>query len=293
MLIRQAIMRKAGAIASAAGPLRRARLECWYRMLVWRAAVSPRPLVLVYQMGKVASSSITQALLQVEDLHVFQVHPMSPDGLRHARDATRRRAPSTDDLVMYALGRALYRGIIKAGRRAKIITLVREPIDRNISFYFQNLDFLWSTADAHKKVGLGRLLEEFLDRFDHDETLGWFDYEFKAALGVDLYAHEFPHDLGHLRLDAGRHEILVLRSDLEDAAKAGCLAEFLGVEGVTLAPANAAAQKPYADTYREFRRRLRLPERYVNHMLDSKYARHFFSPGERDVLRSRWLREGG
>lgn len=286
-------MGQAGAIASAAGLLRRARMECWYRMLVWRAAVSRRPIVLVYQMGKVASSSITQALRRVDDLCVFQLHVMSPDGLRHLHAALRRRGLPADWMEMYVLGRALYRGIVEAGRGAKVITLVREPIGRNISFYFQNLDMLWKTADAHEKVGLGRLLEEFLDRFDHDDTLEWFDLEFKAALGVDLYAHEFPHALGHLRLDTGRHEILVMRSDLNDAAKAKCLAEFLGVEGVTLVPENVSAQKPYADTHREFLRKVRLPEGYVNRMLDSKYARHFFSPEERDALRSKWSGEGG
>ncbi|HEX8284967.1 MAG TPA: putative capsular polysaccharide synthesis family protein [Pyrinomonadaceae bacterium] len=280
-------------IASAAGLLRRARLECWYRLLVWRAAVSPRQIVLVYQMGKVASSSITQALRRVVGLRVFQLHLLSPDGARRLRARMRRKGASAADAEMYVLARTLHRGIVKAGRKAKVVTLVREPIGRNISFYFQNLDMLWETADAHEKVGLGRMLEEFLDRFNHDDTLEWFDSEFKAALGVDIYAHEFPHALGHLRLDTGRHEILVLRSDLDDAAKAKCLAEFLGVEGVTLVRENASGQKPYADAHREFLRELRLPEEYVSHMLDSKYARHFFSPEERDALRSKWLREGG
>jgi hypothetical protein len=286
-------MGKAGAIASAAGLLRRARLECRYRMLVRSAVVRPRPVVLVYQMGKVASSSVTQALRRVDGLRVFQLHEMSPDGLRHLRAALRQGGVPADWLETYVLCRALYRDIVEAGRRAKVITLVREPVGRNISFYFQNLDLLWQTADAHEKVGLIRLLEEYLDRFDHDDTLVWFDLEFKAALGVDLYAHEFPHALGHLRLDAGPHEILVLRSDLNDSVKAKCLAEFLEVEGVTLVPENVSAQKPYADTHREFMRRVRLPEGYVDRMLDSKYARHFFSPEERDALRSKWLGEDG
>jgi hypothetical protein len=174
-----------------------------------------------------------------------------------------------------------------------VITLVREPIGRNISFYFQNLDMLWKTADAHEKVGLDRLLKEYLDRFNHDDTLEWFDREFNPALGVNLYAHEFPHALGYLRLDTGRHEILVLRSDLDDVSKAKCLGEFLGVEGITLAPANVSAQKPYAEAHREFLRKVRLPEEYVNRMLDSKYARHFFSTEERAAIRSKWMGESG
>ena len=98
---------------------------------------------------------------------------------------------------------------------------------------------------------------------------------------------------GHMRIDTGRYDILVMRSDLDDASKKERLEEFLGVEGVSLAPKNVASQKPYAAACRKFLDALELPESYVDEMLDSKYTRHFFSPDERASLRAKWLRADG
>jgi hypothetical protein len=263
-----------------------------YREAVRRSVDSSGPPVLVYQMAKVGSSTVTWALREVEGLNVFQIHLLHPDNIRRVRERKRRRGLARLTTDMDILGRALFEGIIEPGHKAKIITLVREPIGRNLSFYFQALDVLWDTADAHDSVEMSRLLGELHDRFDHGGGLRWFDTEFKRVLGVDIYAHEFPHDAGYLRIDAGRYDILVMRSDLDDASKKKRLEEFLGVDGLSLAPKNVASQKPYAAVYRKFLDALELPESYVDEMLDSKYTRHFFSPDERASLRAKWLRAG-
>ncbi|HVF66271.1 MAG TPA: putative capsular polysaccharide synthesis family protein [Pyrinomonadaceae bacterium] len=267
---------------------RRKRLE--YPEAVRRSVESPSPPVLIYQMAKVGSSTVTWALKEFDGLNVFQVHLLNPDNIRRLRDRLRKRGLAarfrTD---MDILGRALYDGLIRPGLKAKVITLVREPIGRNCSFYFQNLDVLWQTADAHEGVDVSRLAGEYLERFDHRGGLRWFDSEFKPVLGVDIYEHPFPHDKGHARITTDLYDILVLRTDLDDESKRKCVEEFLGVEGLSLRPRNVGSQKPYAATYRDFLDALRLPESYVDEMLDSKYTRHFFTPDERATLRAKWL----
>ena len=242
-------------------------------------------------MAKVGSSTVTWALRAVDGLHVFQVHLMHPNNLHRLRKSGRILERFRSDLDVR--GRILFKGLIKPGLKAKVITLVREPIGRNCSFYFQNLDVLWEMADAHEKVEGAQLISGFHDKFDHQSCLRWFDSEFKPALGVDVYEHPFPHDAGHTRISTDRYDILVMRSDLDDASKKRCVEEFLGIEGLTLSPKNVGSQKPYAAAYREFLDALELPEAYVNEMLDSKYTRHFFSPDEITTLRARWLRENG
>jgi hypothetical protein len=266
------------------------RWEC--RQAVRRSVEGPLPPVLVYLMAKVGSSTITSALQNIEGLHVFQVHMLNPDNLRLLRSKVRQKGLARFQMDMDIIGRALFEGIIRPGLKAKIITLVREPISRNVSLYFQNLDVLWETADAHEHVELSRLLGEFHDRFDHYRSLNWFDTEFKPVLGVDVYEYEFPHDALHLRINTGRYDILIMRSDLEDASKAKCIEDFVGVEGLSLAPKNVSSRKPYAAAYRKFLDAVELREGYVGDMLDSKYTRHFFSPEEIASLRTKWLGGG-
>ena len=266
-----------------------------YRDAVRRSLASPAPPVIVYQMAKVGSSTITWALREIEGLHVFQVHVLHPENVRRLRAELRKRryGPAWLGSDMDTRGRIMFKGLIEPGRKAKIITLAREPIGRNCSFYFQNLSILWNTEDAHEKIEPARLLGEYMDRFDHRRCLRWFDSEFKLVTGVDIYEHPFPHDKGHMRIEAGRFDILVLRSDLDDASKKKCIEEFLGVEGLSLAPKNVGSQKPYAAAYRNFLDALRLPESYVDEMLDSKYTRHFFGPDDIASLRAKWLGKNG
>jgi len=268
------------------------RLRRRYQAEVRRCVESSATPVLVYQMAKVGSSTVTWALRGLGGLHVFQVHLLHPENLRRLRAALRKRGRRLARLQsdMDVRGAVYYRGIIKSGLRVKVITLVREPIGRNCSFYFQNLDVLWQTAGAHERVEASRLAGEYLDRFDHRGVVNWFDSEFKPVLGVDIYEHPFPHDEGHARITTERHDILVIRTDLDDSLKKKCVEEFLGVEGLSLAPRNVGSQKPYAAAYREFLDALELPESYVDEMLDSKYTRHFFSADEIASLRAKWLR---
>lgn len=244
-------------------------------------------------MAKVGSSTVTWALREIDGLHVFQVHLLHPENLRRLRAALRKRGRWQQRLQsdMDVRGGVYYRGLIRPGLKAKVITLVREPIGRNCSLYFQNLDVLWQTADAHERVEVSRLAGEYLERFDHRGGINWFDREFKRVLGVDVYDHPFPHAEGHTRITTDRYDILVLRTDLDDESKKRCVEEFLGVEGLSLRPKNVGSQKPYAAVYRKFLDALELPEPYVDEMLDSKYTRHFFTPGEIASLRAKWLRK--
>jgi hypothetical protein len=277
------------AVSIYGGLLMRRRLRREVSAEIRRIVEGDAPTVLVYQMMKVGSSTITAALRAFGGLSVFQVHLMNADNINRWRVAL-RKFPLARFQTGIDIGTLLYKGLIESGLKLKIITLVRDPIARNCSFYFHNLDILLQTEDAHERVEMSRLVGEFQDRFDHHGGTRWFDSEFKPVLGVDVYEHPFPHDAGHTRISTDRYDILVMRSDMEDASKKRCVEEFLCIDGLTLAPKNIGSEKPYAAAYRKFLDALELPEAYVNEMLDSEYTRHFFSPDEIATLRARWLR---
>jgi hypothetical protein len=284
-------MRNVNTVARVTGLAWRARrrFSCW--RAVRRAAAGSAPPVLIYQMAKGASTTVLKALERA-GVNAFQVHFINPDTARRLHASVRERGLSVLRMDVDLIGGAIHRGIIRPGRSAKVINLVREPVGRNIAAYFQVLDALWQTERAHEQLGLEKLIVGFYEKFSHDRALEWFDEEFKPMLGVDVYEHEFPRDSRCLRIRRGPYDILLMRVDLDDVSKEKHLSEFLGVEGIKLLPENVGAEKPYAATYREFLRALRLPEEYVDRMLDSRYARHFFTPEERGALRSKWLGAG-
>jgi hypothetical protein len=266
-----------------------------YRKMVRKVVRGPRPAVLVYTMSKVASTAVTEALRSIEGLRVFQIHFICPDSVNRLRQSVLEKGfTKLEPQLEYIedVSHALTEELIKPGHRVKVIALVREPVGRNISYYFQALDDIWQTPSAHRNVELERLVAEYHDRINHQRAINWFDNEFKPVLGIDVYAHPFPRDKGFLRITSGPYEVLLMRHDLDDRLKEKCLAELIGVPAVSLTPKNVGTQKVYSSTYTEFLKRIRLSEDYVDRMLGSKYARHFYSAEELARLRAKWLGNG-
>jgi hypothetical protein len=189
---------------------------------------------------------------------------------------------------------------LERGERWRVITLTRDPVARNVSSFFQ-------IGQAQCLLGLSRtgplppvadevverLGDLFLERFSgHDAPLTWFDDELKAVLGFDAYATPFPARQGYAIYESDRIDVLVLRvEDLRVRAEQA-LQEFLGVERFELVDANTAEEKNYSALYRRFVETVDLPDTYLRRMYDSKYARHFYTEGERAAFRSSWERGG-
>jgi hypothetical protein len=255
----------------------------WFGARGNRFGITP---VLVYQMAKVGSSAVLDAL-DAAGIPAFHVHRMDAGHLRRMRAARRALGwyiipvPPHD-----RLGLRLRRDLLDRGRRAAIVTLVRDPIARNLSSYFEHLDAIWHRVNAHL-LPIEELIAGFFERYTHDEPLTWFDDEMLPATGIDVYTHPFPAG-GVLTVTAGALDLLILRSELPDAEKADALSTFLGVAGLTLGRANTTGNKAKGEVYRRFVDRIRFPASYVQSMLQSRYARHFYTGPELEEMARRY-----
>lgn len=268
-------------------PLRSALYRYKIRRLM-RKGIVP---VLVYQMGKVASKTIVATLEQFSGYQPFHAHQLSPGNMARRRPEKEkikgRAAAGLSSLVWRAIHDVV---IAESDRQVKIVTMVREPIGRNISAFFQGLDKRTQIQQAHVNASMYQLIEIFLNTYPHTRPLTWFDDELRDVTGIDVYAHAFPRELGYQRIQQGRFDVLIMRHDLADSTKAECLAQFLNLPRVDIVQANLSENKIYSQRYREFQKAIRLSERYVDDLLESRYARHFFPDDERERLRHKWLR---
>ena len=242
--------------------------------------------VLVYQMGKVASSSVYKSLKQVADIDLFHVHRLNPENIAKIRE---KYFLQGNLLPKDNQGIFLYDKLFKTPTRTvKIITLVREPIARNISAYFQNLQFFQRIKDAHDIPNIEQLIVDFIEKYDHNVPLEWFDVEMKSITDIDIYQHTFPQQQGHQVINAPLYNLLIMRHDLDDSLKEKCIAKFLGIESISLLNFNEASSKEYADVYKQLISSIKLPTEYVEKMLASKYAQHFYSPKELNAISTKW-----
>lgn len=257
-----------------------ARLEVLHR-------VQRRTPVIVFQMGKVGSTSVRASFPTRAHPVAVQTHHLYRPRIEAAMAWSRERGLPARAHFFHA--DALARRVIEPGRPFRLITLVREPVGRSISNFFHNFEHFVGVPQETSSHSVAELVDILVAHERRLDESRWFPREFEPALGVDVYAHPFPHDAGTLRIPAGAGEILVLRLETPDDVKERAIAEFLDETSFTLASANVGAEKDYGSRYAAFRRDARFPADFIDRKLGSVYATHFYSPAERDEIRARWV----
>jgi hypothetical protein len=202
-----------------------------------------------------------------------------------------------------------------AGGRVMLVTGVREPVDFAVAAFFQVLDFVSPLAADLFRVEPGwvaTLQAAFVDFWTRalagDAALStadrqilplftlpqrWFEEELQPFLGVDVYAEPFDTGTGYAVRRTAQVDTLLFR--FEDARRVlpSALGELLWRPAVPLDERNAASEKPTAALYRAFRETLRVPRALVAAAYATRYAKHFYTEGERAAFRLRWAGRPG
>lgn len=270
--------------------------------------------VLIYQMGKVGSSSVRNSLFRRQNPGMrpvlmsheyFPIRNRDPERIAiepEYREMLLREIAHDDEVYrQFSLRKRLgwrfrekfyaeriYWTWVRSRHPLRVITLVREPVANNISMFFQIVDQYLGTDIESAGCSIDELIDVFIRKYMHSRPLTWLDAEIKPNFGIDVYQTAFPIDRGYTIISRGRISLLVLRCELDDQTKAKAIADFLGIDEFELVRSNVAGQKSYVRQYAEFKQRIRIPPTLLDQMYESKFARHFYSREERDLFRERW-----
>lgn len=250
-----------------------------------------RSPIIVYQMGKVGSSSLYAGLRALYlNVPVYQCHMLN--NLDAIEESVRQMNPNAPPILSQVeIGRALRREIEqKKGTRWNLISMVREPVARNVSAFFQNLEKLIPDALgllANDRRDADWLSDEFINHFAHNAPADWFDSQMREVFDIDVFATPFPFERGYQTYTGSNARLLVLRYDNLNACITPAMSEFLGLNNFTLLRANVTDDKEYRDLYRRFLE-TPLPVDYVTQMYETSFAKHFWTDAERAALIARW-----
>ncbi len=266
----------------------------YYHWLYWFSGIQSRYPIVIYQMGKVGSTTLLRSLQGMElDNPIFHVHTLTGTGRQHGRSAysasVKAQFPrSMHLLVSDYLGRELRRP--RGSRRWRFITLVRDLLAQNISSFFQIIDVLVpGLAQGRTRVDMDRLKGAFLEHYGPDCLFNhWFERELGPVLGIDVYASPFPRSQGYRIYRGERVEVLLLRLESLNDCAGEAMKEFLGIEGFRLRNKNLGDTKPYSDLYRRFRETVALPKSHVDAVYALPQARHFYTEEEIEGFKSRY-----
>jgi hypothetical protein len=252
-------------------------------------------------MGKVGSTTVNR-LLKTSQLNqpIYKIHVLTDDGikkaLQHYKQIKKINRQFDWERAHHVFeSEILRKKILKNSktRNWRIITLTREPIARNISSFFSRIDLYFPNLKREISSGLipvNDLIDVFLNEFNHDRPLEWYDIELKNVFNIDVYSSEFYQPQGYKIYKKGNIDLLLIRLEsLEKCAKKA-FKEFLDIDIISIEDRNIGNQKYYSDIYKKFKESIILPEGYIDKLYSSKYAKHFYSAEEIQSFKVKWKR---
>ena len=254
--------------------------------------------VIIYQMGKVGSTSIHNSLEEASlQLPIYKVHFLSDEGMAHAVEFHQKTLKIPWENTPHIQTSEFLREKIQTdpGSQWKVITLVRDPVMREVSEFFQYVHSMYpellDEAGNIEKERAIKLLQTRLMFYNPEKnyTCRWFDMEIKGMFGLDVYAHPFDTEKGYSILQHGNVELLILRLEDLNENFSEAIGQFLALESpIELIRSNMRAEQKRGSTYEQVRQELTLRESVCRKIYSSKYAQHFYSETEIERLIQKW-----
>ena len=174
----------------------------------------------------------------------------------------------------------------------KIITLVRDPIIREISTFFQKKDKNFPNGiDTSEIINI---LQRHFISFEEstDFACNWFDRELRSNFNINVYDFVFDKQKGYHIIREKDRELLIVRLEDMNACFQAALGEFFKInKPIEIASQNIGKEKQYKDQYLEVINKIKIPRDICELIYSSKYAKHFYSDDMLNNFIQRWTKK--
>lgn len=259
----------------------------WQYWAAQKALKTNQVPILIYSMGKVGSLSLYHSLQGQTQQPVYHLHSLQKEVIDWEYQTCRAKGWWPDSR---SVGDLIRQQKITPNKSIKVITAIREPIERNVSAFFEVFRYYNGVEAVNFDKSQAFLQQQFLEKIPHHYPLEWLDTELHKILKIDVYQQPFDSEKKYAYYQNKNIKLLVWRVDLDDAQKEIETKTFLGLNDFKLINKNIGSTKEYALLYQQFKEQLVLPKSYVEKMLNSKYYRHFYSEEERKKSYQKWVK---
>jgi len=231
--------------------------------------------ILVFTMAKVGSLSVYFSLKKwINKESIFHIHSLNEEEVKEGVQMCfeNNMFPGSKSPVFL-----INRKIIKKGKPFKIICLFRDPLERNVSAFFDVFELHTGTKTTNYKGDFESLKGLYHEKLKHEFPINWFEKQFFEATKINVYSYDFNKEKGYQLIEKGNIELLLLNSNIADSLKEELISDFCDLESFTLKNRNVSSKKNYAADYNDFKNKIKFSKEYLNRLYDSKYAQHFFT----------------
>jgi len=259
-------------------------------------------VIFVYQMGKVGSVNTYLTLKKkLPDQAIYHIHNLNSEHFSKIWEAMQL----DQHYHAFTFGHSCITKYlsehieeIKGQKSIKIITGVREPIARNISWFFQIIDCACVFPEFFIKyekglITMDDIIKKFWSQnFVYGKQYDWFEEELEAVFGIDIASIDFPKEKGYAiaNFPDRNIELLVLKLEKLDSCLKEALETFLGVENLNcerLDRADFLDENDYL-IYENLRKSLTFSDEYLEEIYDQPLVRHFYTDEEINKFKHKW-----
>ena len=242
--------------------------------------------ILVFQPGKVGSSTVTKSLAEV-NIPCEHIHSLF--GRWNNLEVDKNLFLTGIEAISH----------FHSAKKLKIISLLREPVSRNVSGYFQPFRNYIYMNRVHKEVfiqpdtyeGIRRLLEKEIQKGTYGAMFEWFNMELKEPFGIDVLECDFDKEKGYGIVQNDIIELLLIKLEKLNACEE-VIGKFVGVDDFKLINSNVENDKPYKFVYEEVKETIEIPEHILDfYYKDNRAMDHFYSHEEKEQFRKKWSRK--
>jgi hypothetical protein len=258
------------------------------KRIIKKAIVSEKEILIVLSIGKVGSSSLYASLKKIKPFAlILHLHTLTEAGIQKQRNyylnSHRKSVPF--HLIQ---SQAFLECMPLIQHKIKLITLIREPISRELSSIFQDT-FNFSRSkklDNHLFRNIINDKVKLLMQRLPEET--WFEEEIYNNFQINVFDRVFNSEKGFVSYVGDKVELLLFRlDDLERVFEDG-ISSFLSIDSsMTLVHKNDSEGKFYVSTYKTLSQEVKLSKEEMIEILNSKFIRHFYSD-KKDLIIRQW-----
>jgi len=226
-------------------------------------------VIAIYTLGKSGSSSMLSTLQRkFSFLNVYQLHFINCEYIRenHSKDFAIRNIDKANKFLRK-----------HAENKIKYISLVREPVSREISSFYQNRQLYFKDILYNDFEAINNLIESR----GYDLALNWFDYELKKHLNFDVYSQPFDKTKGFsiYKIDSNT-ELMILRTDCINTIGTIAINKFLNTDIKQMKSTNIGSNKSNSLYQKQLKSQFKISKENLKKIQNSKFMNQFFSAEE-------------
>lgn len=229
-----------------------------------------KPEILIYQIGKVGSSSICKSIKE-KNMNCLSVHALCDYGNNEEGRVLEKR--SWNELQSNGI---------------KIISMIRDPIERYVSDKLQGWNFVYwaSEGNGDGERLVDRLTDDLLD--GKAKISDWFSGELERFTGIKVVEYPFDKTKGYTIIKKGNIELLILTTEGLSQNKR-VIGEFAGIKDFQLIGYNIGNNKVTKYIYESIKKELIIPDYVLDcYYKEDLFLKHFYSEKQIEKFRKKW-----